>query len=72
MVNFGPVAAEIVSLVWGTRDKFQRVSRLGSVTARHLQDDPKNLAQLLFCMPELYQILANFQNYFTTRIRRNL
>ena len=28
MVNFGPLAAEIVSL-------FQRVSRLGSATARH-------------------------------------
>ena len=36
MVNFGPLAAEIVSLVWGTPTKFQRVLRLGSVTARHL------------------------------------
>ena len=35
MVNFGPLAAEIVSLVWGT-PKFQLVSRLGSVTARHV------------------------------------
>jgi len=36
MVNFGPLAAEIVSLVCGTRAcKFQRVSRLGSVTAQH-------------------------------------
>ena len=35
MVNFGLLAAEIVSLVWGTHAKFQRVSRLGSVTARH-------------------------------------
>jgi len=35
MVNCGPLAAEIVSLVWGTPAKFQRVSRLGSVTARH-------------------------------------
>jgi len=34
MVNFGPLAAEIVSLVWAPL-KFQRVSRLGSVTARH-------------------------------------
>ena len=33
MVNFGPLAAEILSLVWGPQ--FQRVSRLGSVTARH-------------------------------------
>ena len=24
----------------------------------------------LFCMPQLYQILTNFQNYFNTRIRR--
>jgi len=32
MVNFGPLAAEIV---WGHPCKFQRVSRLGSVTARH-------------------------------------
>ena len=35
MVNFGPLAAEIVSLV-GHHCKFQLVSRLGSVTARHL------------------------------------
>jgi len=35
MVNFGPLAVEIVSLVWGTPWKFHRVSRLGSVTARH-------------------------------------
>ena len=34
MVNFGSLAAEIVSLVWGTpARKFQRVSLLGSVTA---------------------------------------
>jgi len=36
MVNFGPQAAEIVSLVWGTPADFKPVSRLGSVTARHL------------------------------------
>jgi len=35
MVNFGPLAAEIVLLVWGT-PKFQLVSRLGSVTAWHV------------------------------------
>jgi len=35
MVNFGPLAAEISPVVWGTRCKFQQVSRLGSVTARH-------------------------------------
>ena len=35
MVNFGPLAAEIVSLVLGTPANFNRVSRLGSVTARH-------------------------------------
>ena len=34
MVNFGPLTAEIVSLVWGT-PATQGVSRLGSVTARH-------------------------------------
>ena len=36
MVNSGPLAAEILSLVWGTPGKFQWVLRLGSVTARHL------------------------------------
>ena len=35
MVNFGPLAAEIGPVVWGTPCKFQWVSRLGSVTARH-------------------------------------
>ena len=33
MVNFGPLAAEIVSLVWGTPANFKGVSRLGFVTA---------------------------------------
>ena len=35
MVNFGPLTAEICWRVWGTPCKFQRVSRLGTVTARH-------------------------------------
>jgi len=35
MVNFGPLAAEIVSIVLGHPSKFQRVSHLGNVTARH-------------------------------------
>ena len=35
MVNFGPLTAEIGSGVWGHPYKFQRVLRLGSVTARH-------------------------------------
>ena len=33
MANFGPLTAEIGSLVWGHPSKFQRVSRLGFVTA---------------------------------------
>jgi len=35
MVNFSPLAAEIVSLVWGTPANVNGVSRLGGVTARH-------------------------------------
>jgi len=35
MVNFGPLTAKIGLGVWGTVSKFQRVSRLGSVTAQH-------------------------------------
>jgi len=35
MVNFRPLMAEIGSGVRGTPAKFQPVSRLGSVTARH-------------------------------------
>jgi len=35
VVNFGPLAAEIVLLVWGTPPNFNRVWRLGSITARH-------------------------------------
>jgi len=35
MVNFGSLSAEIGPVVWGTPCKLQRVSRLGSVTARH-------------------------------------
>jgi len=35
MVNFGALTAENGSGVWGHPCKFQRVSRLGSITARH-------------------------------------
>jgi len=35
MVNFRPLTAEICWRVWGTPSKFQRVSRLDSVTARY-------------------------------------
>ena len=35
MGNFGLLAADICWRVWGTSSKFQVVSRLGSVTARH-------------------------------------
>jgi len=36
-VNFGQLASEIVSLVWGTPPtKFQLVSRPGSVTSRRV------------------------------------
>jgi len=35
MVNFGLLAAEIVSLVWGTQVNFNRFLHLGSVTALH-------------------------------------
>jgi len=34
MVNFGPVAAEIVSLVWGTPGNFNGFRVFGSVTAQ--------------------------------------
>ena len=34
MANFGPLAAEIGPVVRGTPAKFQRLSRLGSITAR--------------------------------------
>ena len=33
MVNFGPLAADIVSLVWGTPGNFNGFSIFGSVTA---------------------------------------
>jgi len=35
MVNFGLLAAEIISLVWGTPGNFNGSRVLGSVTARH-------------------------------------
>jgi len=45
MVNFGLLAAEIVSLVWGPL--FQRVSCLGSITARHFSSGrQRNFAAL--------------------------
>jgi len=34
MVNFGPLAADIVSLVWGTPGNFNGFRVFGSVTAR--------------------------------------
>ena len=36
MVNFGPLAAEIVSLVWGTPANFNGFRVLAAFTARHL------------------------------------
>jgi len=36
MVNFSPLAAEILSLVWGTPANFDGFRVFGSVTARHL------------------------------------
>ena len=35
MVNFGPLVAEIVSLVWGTPANFDGFRVFDSVTARH-------------------------------------
>ena len=35
IVNYGPPAAEIVSLVWGTAGNFNGFRVIGSVTARH-------------------------------------
>jgi len=35
MMNFGPVAAEIDPVVWGTPENFNGFLRLGCVTARH-------------------------------------
>ena len=35
MVNFGPLAAEIGLVVWGTPANFNGFSRLGSITAQH-------------------------------------
>jgi len=35
MMIFGPLAVEICWRVWDTPSKFQRVSRLGSITAWH-------------------------------------
>jgi len=35
MVNFGPLAAEIGRVVWGTPANFNGFQSLGSVTARH-------------------------------------
>ena len=47
MVNIGPLAAEICWRVWGHPCKFQRVSRLCSVTARHSSiGHPPNFAAL--------------------------
>ena len=34
MVNFGPLVAEIFSLVWGTPGNFDRFRVFGSVTAQ--------------------------------------
>jgi len=56
MANFGPLAAEIVSLVWGTPSLFQRVSRLGSVTARYSSSgrQPKKLCGVEHRVPSIF------------------
>ena len=40
----------------------------GVAVVYSIQDGPKNWHH--FCTPQLYQILTDFQNYFTARIRR--
>jgi len=49
MVNVGPLTAEIRSGVWGTPhpSKFQRVSRLGFVTAATSLNGQVNFARCL-------------------------
>jgi len=48
MANFGPLTAEVGLGVWGTPNKFQRVSRLGFVTAAtSLTGDQPNFARCL-------------------------
>ena len=60
MVNFGLLAAEIVSLVWGTPANFNRLSSLGSVTARQSSSDRQpNFAALIVPMPNVMVALPN-------------
>jgi len=66
MVNFGPLTAEISSGVWGTSANF---NGFGSLTARHSTGWPKKIGTI-FCTPLVYQILTDFENYYTIRIRK--
>jgi len=44
MLNFGPLLAEVGSLVWGTPANFNGFPRPGSVTARHSSGRQPNFA----------------------------
>ena len=48
--------------------RFPAMQRVLKLVKIHIQGGPK-LAQLL-CTPQLYQMLIDFQNYFTVSIRR--
>jgi len=70
MVNFGPLAAEIASLVWGTPANIQRVSRLGFVSAAtSLNGSQPNFAHDVWPSPGLVhyiyilRALARLRNF---------
>jgi len=74
MVNVGLLAAEIGSEVWGTPSEFQRVSRLGFVTApTSLNADQPNFARCLAVSwtATLYTLLGALAPKRNSAMRKN-
>jgi len=70
MVIFGPLAAEIGPVVWGHPYEFQRVSRLGSVTARQWSSERQpncgveQRAPTMFCRATITLGIGPHSSYY--------
>ena len=60
MVNFGPLAAEIVSLVWGIPANFNGFRVLASLLQRRLSTEANQTLHYVWPLPELVDYIYIF------------
>jgi len=69
MVNFGPLAAEIVSLVWGTPGNFNGFRVLAALLHGTLPGEPKKIPATTFV--DITSMHGNFCTKFYTIVKRS-